>query len=209
MDTSFTVEAVAVRRKQLVLVTLSDGRELEIDRPTWEQSPYRANSALTEEELSALLSLSEENRARSRALYLLSRRDYTKKELSEKLRPAAGREVCDATADRMEELGLVDDTTLAERYAREYCLVRHYPKRRAVQKLREKGIERFLAEEAVEKIGAEDLQAALAFLERKCYTQKDEIQRRKIVDALIRYGFDYETVRTAVRQIEESEGESF
>lgn len=208
MECTFTVENVAVRRGQLVLVTLSDGREVEVDRRTWEESPYKANSALTEESLSALLSLSEENRARDRALYLLSRRDYTKKELSEKLRKAAGREVCAATADRMEELGLVDDESLAVRYAREYCFVRHYPKRRAVQKLREKGIDRDVAAEAVEKIEADDLQAALAFLERKCYTQKDEQNRRKIADALARYGFDYDTVRSALRQAEEGE-ESF
>ncbi len=205
METTFTVEQVAVRRGQLVLVTLSDGREVEVDRRTWDESPFRANSALTEDSLSALLSLSEENRARDRALYLLSRRDYTKKELSEKLRKAAGREVCAATAARMEELGLVDDENLAERYAREYCFSRHYPKRRAVQKLREKGIDRDVAEAAVEKIGADDLQAALAFLERKCYTQKDELQRRKIADALARYGFDYDTVRAALRQTEQEE----
>ncbi|MCQ2404588.1 MAG: recombination regulator RecX [Clostridia bacterium] len=205
MENTFTVETIAVRRGQLYLVTLSDGREVEVDRRTWDESPYRANSALTEESLSALLSLSEENRARDRALYLLSRRDYTKKELSEKLRKAAGREVCAATAERMEELGLVDDESLAVRYAREYCLVRHYPKRRAVQKLREKGIDRDVAAEAVEKIGADDLQAALAFLDKKCYTQKDEQNRRKIADALARYGFDYDTVRTALRQTEQEE----
>lgn len=208
MEQSFTVEAVAVRRGQLVLLTLSDGREIEVDRRTWEQSPYAANSALTEEDLSALLSLSAENRARDRAFYLLSRRDYTRKELTEKLRCAADRETVEATVSRMEELGYVDDEQLAVQYAREYCLIRHYPKRRAVQKMREKGIDRDVAEDAVEKIGADDLQAALAFLNKKCYTQKDEPQRRKITDALIRYGFDYETARVAVRQVEELE-ESF
>jgi len=203
METTFTVTDVAVRRGQRYLVTLSDGRQVEVDRRTWDESSVRANDALTEDSLSALLSLSEQNRARDRALYLLSRRDYTKKELSEKLRKAAGREVCAATAERMEELGLVDDENLALRYAREYCLVRHYPKRRAVQKLREKGIDRAIAAEAVEKIEADDLQAALAFLDKKCYTQKDEQNRRKIADALARYGFDYDTVRPALRQVEE------
>ena len=208
MENTFTVENVAVRRGQLVLLTLSDGREIEMDRRTWEQSPFRANSALTEENLSALLSLSAQNRARERALFLLSRRDYTKKELSEKLRKAADRDTASEMAERMEELGLVDDEKLAERYAREYCFVRHYPKRRAVQKLREKGVDREIAAAAVEKIGADDLQAALAFLDKKCYTQKEEPQRRKITDALIRYGFDYETARAALRQMEELE-ESF
>ncbi len=205
MEYTVTVTDVAVRRRQLVLLTLSDGRELEVDRRTWEQSPYRANSVLTEENLSALLSLSAQNRARERALFLLSRRDYTKRELSEKLRKAADRDTADTMAQRMEELGLVDDEKLAERYAREYCFVRHYPKRRAEQKLREKGVNREIAAAAVEKIGADDLQAALAFLDKKCYTQKDELHRRKIADALARYGFDYDTVRTALRQTEQEE----
>ena len=192
------------KRGRLYTLALSDGSQVEVDRSTMDQSPYRVDSALTTDELSALLSLSADNRARERALWLLSHRDYSRGELKTKLRAVCDRDAVDKAAARMEELGFVDDGRYAEKWARELCFVRHYPARRAVMKLLEKGVSRETAEAAVAQIEPDDVTSALAFLHKKCYTATcDEKTRQKIWNALLRYGFDGETIRAAVRRWEQ------
>jgi len=201
-----TILSVTPKRGQLYTLALSDGSEVSVDRSTFDRSPYRADSALTTDELSALLSLSAENRAREKALWLLSHRDYSKKELAKKLRDGGDREVADNAAARMEELGLVDDRRYAEKWARELCFVKYYPARRAVMKLLEKGVSREIAEEAVASIEPDDVTSALAFLRKKCYTVKsDEKVRQTMWGALLRYGFDGETIRAALLRWEDGE----
>ena len=67
-----------------------------------------------------------------------------------------------------------------------------------------RGIDRETAEQAVEETGSDDVQQALALLQKKCYTTLDsESDRQKALAALQRFGFDYETVRRAAGQIDE------
>lgn len=83
-------------------------------------------------------------------------------------------------------------------------MVRRYPARRAAQKMMEKGLSREVIELALETVSADDVQQALAHLKKLCYTDTDnEETRRKLRDKLVRYGFSYETVKTAVRLLEE------
>ena len=203
-ETRLTIVAKTVKRGQLYVLSLSDGSEVAVDRSTFDRSPYRVDSALTTDELSALLSLSAENRAREKALWLLSHRDYARRELQKKLRESGDPDAAEKAAARMEELGLVDDRRYAEKWARELCFVKHYPTRRAVMKLLEKGVSREIAEEAVASIEPDDVTSALAFLHKKCYTaDQDEKARQTMWNALLRYGFDSETIRAAVRQWED------
>ncbi|MBR3289975.1 MAG: regulatory protein RecX [Clostridia bacterium] len=202
-DTRLTIVSVTPKRGRQYTLALSDGSKVPVDKATFDQSPYRADSALTTDELSALLSLSAENRAREKALWLLSHRDYSRRELAQKLRDGGDRETADKTAARMEEIGLVNDRRYAEKWARELCFVKHYPARRAVMKLLEKGVPREVAEAAIAEIEPDDVTSALAFLHKKCYTaDQDEKARQKIYGALLRYGFDGETIRSALRRFE-------
>lgn len=154
-------------RGHLVQLSFDDAPDVQIDLRVWEESSLKAGSSLSEEELKALLELSRQTRAREKALYLLSKRDYSKKELTDRLCREKGRyqsdrtEAAAAVASRMEELGLVNDEAYAARLARDYQLHRLYPRRRAIQELCGKGIGRELAEEAVEGTGIADADLAL------------------------------------------------
>ena len=69
-------------------------------------------------------------------MFLLSKRDFSRRELEQKLCREKGRyvagkkEVAAQTAAYMEELGYVNDAHYAERLAERYCKERLYPKRR-------------------------------------------------------------------------------
>lgn len=198
-----TVTALQPQRGRLYKVTWDDGTEQEVYRPTWEAAGCGVGDSMTQEERELLLSRAAEERGREYALWLLSRRDYAETELKRKLRDKVGAEAADGASRRMTELGLVNDERYAVRLARELCLRKHYPRRRAAEALRQKGIDRETAEAAVEEVGSEDAEQALALLRKKCYTvPREEIARRKLLDSLVRYGFSYETAREAMQAAE-------
>ena len=71
-------------------------------------------------------------------------------------RTAASREAAQAAADRLEELGLLNDRAFAESYARELIQRKRYGLRRVRQELARKGIPRDMAEEVLAPYGEED-----------------------------------------------------
>ncbi len=201
------VVGVRPARQSHITVRMDTGEEFTIDKKTWEESPYRVDSSLSAEQLEALLTESDHRRAQSRAVYLLSKRDLSRRELEQKLCREKGRyvaekkEVAQQTAAYMEELGYVNDAAYAARLAERYSAERLYPKRRILQKLQEKGIARAIAEEAVATVETEDADLALEFLRRKRYTVPNEQHEAdRIAAALARYGFGGEDIRRAMRR---------
>ncbi len=209
------IESLERRRGQQFCMTLNDGTEYMVDKQTVEESVYTVGSEIDEDALAALLSASAARRAREYALYLLSVRDYGEKELCRKLREKGYAEEATATAARMCELGLVNDEVYARRLARDCRLRKLYARRRTVQEIAAHGIARELGEYAVETVdeaeNLNDLQQALALLEKKRYTVSvtPTVQQRGTA-LLLRYGYDSRTVREAWRCLEaECEGDEF
>ncbi len=209
------IESLERRRGQQFCMTLNDGTAYMVDKQTVEESVYTVGSEIDEDALSALLAASAARRAREYALYLLSVRDYGEKELCRKLREKGYAEEAAATAARMCELGLVNDEVYARRLARDCRLRKLYARRRTVQEIAAHGIARELGEYAVEAVdeaeNLNDLQQALALLEKKRYTVSvtPTVQQRGTA-LLLRYGYDSRTVREAWRCLEaECEGDEF
>lgn len=201
------VVKVCPARQSRVLLVTDSGEELYVDKKTWEESPYAVNSSLSEEQVRALLDESNHRRAQSRAVYLLSKRDFSRRELEQKLCWEKGRyvpenkDIARETAEQMEALGYVNDEAYAERLAQRMQCERLYPKRRAVQKLVEKGIARSVAEQAVAAVNVTDEDLALEFLRKKRYTVPNEqTEANRIAAAMARYGFAGEDIRRAWRR---------
>lgn len=204
-DRHMEITEIRKRRGRQYQLYLDGEEAVTVDAATFDESPYRVGSTLTDEALRALLQASEERRAREKALYLLSRRDHARGELEKKLRTAAGAQIAADTAARMEALGLVDDAAYAARLARDLAARKCFPRRRVIQELTAKGIDRETAEEAadaaMEELGADDRQQALALLRKKYYNRLlDDDARRKTAAALARYGFSADAVRYAMEQ---------
>ena len=139
--------AAEPRRKHLTQLYLDGEPGPKIDTEVFLLSRLKPGDELGEEELRALVEESDARRAREKALYLLEHRSHSKRELTEKVaRTAASREAAQAAADRLEELGLLNDRAFAESYARELIQRKRYGLRRVRQELARKGIPRDMAE---------------------------------------------------------------
>lgn len=186
------------RRRSLYLLVLEDGRELLVDRRTFDESPHRVGGSLSEEQLEALLCRSEYNRAHDKALYLLSLRDYAGRELEKKLTGEATPAVAAAVVERLRAVGLLDDAAYARRTADSLVRYKQYPRRRVEQELLRRGIDRETAREAAQEADCDDLQQALALVRKKYYNKlQNREQRQKTVAALVRRGYSFEVARRA------------
>ena len=175
------------------------GRELDL-RPPF---PRRTmDSMLQEYAHISLAELRQPGRAQEKALYLLEHRDHSKQELTEKIaRTAASREAAQAAADRMEELGLIDDRRFAQDYARELFARKGFGPRRVAQELRRKGIAQELVDELLEAYHdpEQNSRNIRRVLEKKYPAwREDEGARRRAFAALQRLGYSYGQIREAL-----------
>ena len=195
------IDDVQRRRGSLVQLVLDGEPAALIDRKTFEESPYEVGSSLSEEQWVALKKESKTRRAWDKALYLLSLRDYARAQLQRKLEREAGSELARETVERLERAGLLNDGAYARRLARDMVERRHFSRRRTLQELTARGLDRETAEEAVEELEPDDAEQALDLLRKKRYNElSDPDTRRRAASALARAGFGWDAVRCAMER---------
>lgn len=201
--------AAEPRRRGLVQLFLDGEAAVKLDAQVFLQSGLKPGDQVSDQELFELIQASDARRAQEKALYLLEYRNYSKRELTEKIaRTAASREAAQAAAGRMEELGLIDDRRFGEDYARELFSRKGYGARRVAQELRRKGLDQELVQELVEKYGSPEQSGEniRRVLEKKYPGwREDEKVRRRAFAALQRLGYSYQEVREAMGQGEDWE----
>lgn len=195
--------AAEPRRKSLTQLYLDGEAAVKVDTETFLRSGLKPGDEISDEELRELLQASDERRAREKAMYLLEHRSHSKKELADKIaRTAASREAAQAAAEKMEELGLLNDEAYARDLARELFTRKKWGAMRVKQELRQKGIDANLIEELLEEYGGEELalENLQEILERKYPGwEEDEKTRRRAFAAMQRLGYSYDLIRRAMR----------
>lgn len=199
--------AAEPRRKSLTQLYIDGEPAVKIDTETFVRSGLKPGDELTDEQLHELIESSDRRRAQEKALYLLEHRSHSKKELADKIaRTAASREAAQAAADRMEELGLVNDAAYARELAKMLFTRKKFGAQRVRQELRLKGIDPNLIEDLMEEYRDEDaaLENACELLERKYRGwQEDEKIRRRAFAGLQRLGYSYDVIRRALARAED------
>ena len=161
----------------------------------------KVGSELTEERMEEILRAADFRRARERALYLLDYRDHSRGEIVEKLSRNVDRVIAEEVADKLCELGLIDDGTYAKKLARHFLLTKKYGARRAEFEMRRKGIDGRLAAEAVAEVEPdENLLEELALKKYGRYLEDDPDGkgRDKAIRGLMRLGHGYYEAEAAV-----------
>lgn len=162
----------------------------------------RIGQTLEPATLAALKEEALENKAKQKALSMLSRQEYTRSQLEKRLEAKVGAPAAQAAAQRMEELGLVDDADYAIRYARTLSR-KGYAERRIAAQMRSKGLSQGVIAEAVEELDADPVAQAADFLEKKYpLWREDAAVKRRAYGALARRGFRYEDIRRAMDGLE-------
>lgn len=178
---------------------------MSLDTQTLLENRFDVGREITDEELHEIINLSNERRAKEKALRLISYRDHSKKELIEKVRRTADEDSANKAVDRMEELGLVDDERFARRYAEQLITSKHMSGRGAVIALSQKGIERELAEQIIEELAPDPREHIRIIIEKKYRNISDEKIKRRAVAALQRLGYRWDDIRSVLSEYEEDD----
>jgi regulatory protein len=145
----------------------------------------------------------ERRKARERAYYLLGYRDHSKKELRDKLLDSARPEIVDEILTMIEEQGLINDEEYARKLARYYLQQKNWGAKRAIFEMQKKGINQELAKLAIEECDVDVIAQIHKIIEKKYYRYMDDFKgQQKVIAALMRLGYSYDDVKTAINQYE-------
>ncbi len=186
------------RRKGLTAVLFEDGSELLLDSEIVIINNLAPGVFLDDPD--ALVYESDLKRAKSRALWYLSRGDLAEKKLKEKLLLGGfGEQASDDAVLRMKELGLINDERLAERLY-QYLSESGASKREILFKLQNKGIPTDIARMVAENDETDEAEKIKNLIKTK-YANKLDTEEgvRKTFNTLIRHGYSYSDVRDALK----------
>jgi regulatory protein len=156
---------------------------------------------LDEEAFEELKRSSSKALDRQKALEMLSRRPYSRRELKDKLlRRGTDEQSADECISWLNEHGFLDDGEYAGAVARHYS-AKGYGAGRVKTELRRRGIERELADETLAEL-PENTEKIDAYIARRLSDPKDRDSVRKIGAALFRRGYSWEEIRAALRRFD-------
>lgn len=204
-----TITAIEPKKKGLSAIYIDGEYAVSVDTETVLSMKIDVCTEITDEKLHELIETSNVKRAKDKALWLISFRDHSKRELIEKVSKDYGDDAAQKAADRLEELGLINDENFAHRYAHDLLYIKHLSPTGAVRKLIEKGIDRDLAKDAVDEFDLNVQENIISIIDKK-YAKIliDEKGRRRCVNGLMRLGYNYSDIKSALNQyIEFEQGE--
>lgn len=151
-------------------------------------------------EIAGQLHVLLQKRSRERALHLLERKNYTQKEIREKLKKSLYPEdIIDDTLEFLNKYQYLDDLQFALDY------IDYHSRKKGISVIKQnlflKGIDRDTIEQAFSERTIDVDQAIRLSARRKLedYAQQSAEQQRKICQMLLRRGFSYEDIQRVLR----------
>ena len=178
-------------------VTFDDGSKMGLYRQTVEDFALYSGKELDEQAAEALRTAAGQMSAKMRAVRIVSAASVSRRDLEARLvRKGEDPQQAKEAVAWMEDMHLVDDRATAERVVSS-CISKGYGLARAKQALYEKRIPKEYWDEALADY-PDQTEKITAFLKSRLDADSDEKQVRRAVDALIRRGHSYGTIRRAL-----------
>ena len=177
-----------------------NGSTLRLYRQTVEDFGIYPGKEMSEEEYRRLQDSAGQMSAKMRAVRIVSASNVSKRDLQQRLiQKGENPEQAKEAVRWMEELRLVNDRDTAEQVVHA-CISKGYGLQRAKQALYEKRIPKEYWNEALEDY-PDQMDKILSFLRSRLDADSGDREVKKAVDALIRRGHSYGTIREALRNI--------
>ncbi len=196
------IESVASQpdRAGMQLVRFSDGTIMRLYKQTMQDFGIYQGLELSDDAFAELKASAEEMSAKMRAVRIVSASSVSKKELEYRLvqKGEDPQQAHNAVA-WMQQLQLIDDAQTAYQIVQR-CISKGYGIARAKQALYEKKIPKSYWDDALEGY-PEQSAYIVSYLTDKLTDTSDCKAVKKAVDALIRKGHTYSTIRSALDQL--------
>ena len=196
-----TITAIEPRRRQMCALFIDGEYVMNLDAQTLIENRFDVGREIDDDELGEIIEKSNERRAKDKALWLISYRSHSKKELFDKLRRDFDEASAQKAVDRMQELGLINDGEFAKAYARKLVYGKKMALRAAELELRRKGIDNITAEQVLSDLEYDAQTQIIEFISKKYRNIEDEKVRRRAVAALQRKGYGWDDIKQAIESM--------
>ena len=195
------ITAIEPRKKGLSALYIDGEFAMKLDTETLLAHRFDVGREIDDEALHACVLDSDQKRCKDKAMWLISYRDHSHKELIDKLKKEYPEDIAEAAVCRLEELGLVNDARYARRYTADLISLKHLSERGIRQKLYEKGIDRELIDEILDEIELDEEEQIRAVIDKK-YARNltDEKVRHRAAAALQRMGYGYGVIKSVLSE---------
>lgn len=203
------IQSIEKYKGSTMCIVLETGEHLYINEEVLAGYGFSENSECDMAKLRRALDEDLRRKAKERALYLISDRDHSYKELFDKLKKNYGEEIAGDTCEKMLEYGFLDDEKYAKRLAKSMYEYKHFGFRKIRFELSKKGFEPEVIEEAMYELdGDEAVEKIKELIDRKYaryLTDRKGIQ--KVTNALARLGHNFGDIKQAIIEYMEEEEE--
>ena len=177
-----------------------DGTIMRLYRQTVEDFGLYAGVELPEQEMKILRDAAGAMSAKMRAVRIVSATSVSARDLEQRLiRKGEDPAQAKAAVNWMEDLSLIDDRQTARQVV-DSCARKGYGLQRAKQALYEKRIPKEYWQEALEDY-PDQTEAILSFLRSRLGKEWSDKDLKKAIDALIRRGHSYGSIRRALEDL--------
>ena len=181
-------------------VTFSDGSKLGLYRQTVEDFGLYTGMELSDSEFEKLKTAAGQMSAKMRAVRIVSASSVSKRDLEDRLvKKGEDPDQAKEAVRWMEDLHLVNDRNTAEQVVHS-CVSKGYGLQRAKQALYEKRIPKEYWAEALADY-PDQSEKIESFLRSRLDADSDDKEVKKAVDALLRRGHSYSTIRRVLNDL--------
>ena len=164
---------------------------------------FKDGETITEEELASLKEEAGFRLAYEKALDLLSRRSYSKKELYQKLKLKYGDSASERAIEKLLYFGYLNDEEYARIYSKHLYETKKYDVKRISMELKLKGIDREIIENVTKTLDNEPITRIIEMLSTKFSNGfKDEKTKKRFVAKLQRMGYSWNDIKSAFSEFE-------
>lgn len=201
-----TISAIRQTSPDRLTVCFEDGTEIKTTLATVTDLRLCSGKDLDGHELEELRLSSLRSLAREKALGYLSQRQMSRRELKTKLlQKGLDEDTAEYCVQWLSDRQLIDEESYAAAVVRHYA-AKGYGAGRVRQELRRRGIDRELWDEALEQM-PEDSGKLDSFIAARLTDPEDQAQIRRISAALLRRGYSWEEIRSALRRFQAGDGD--
>ena len=183
------------------LIKFSDGSTMRLYRQTVEDFGLYTGLELPEERYQSLREAAGQMSAKMRAVRIVSASSVTKKDLQQRLiRKGENPEQAEEAVAWMSDLNLLDDARVAEQVVAR-CIAKGYGLSRAKQALYEKKVPKAYWDDALAEY-PNQFEKIEDYLRSKLDSDSDDRAVKKAIDALMRRGHSYGSIRRVLNSLD-------
>lgn len=165
------------------------------------QHDLKSGQEIDEETLNNLLFDSDFEQAKKKAFCFLERRNYSRFELTNKLKKDFDENVVFKVVDKVEDLGFINDENVAKSFAQELLESKGYSKYRAKLELLKKGFSKELVSDILDEFEVDEESVIKELVEKKYKSAfEDEKIKRRAIAFLQRQGYSFEAIKRVLWQ---------